>query len=137
MNNIHDIHQLTLAQKRELVQQLLRQKNGLPSGSVPLSQGQESLWFVYQLAPRSPAYNFLYAAQVEAAIELAAFERACRAMIRRHPALRTTFGHAGHVPVQQVHDELEFAIEVVSAVGWSEEILRQRIQAEADRPFDL
>ena len=58
-------------------------------------------------------------------------------LIDRHPGLRTTFEERDGVLLQRVHDKPPLALEVVDASTWSEETLRQRLQEEAHRPFDL
>ncbi len=52
---IENLADLSLDEKRALARQLLRDRNKQDAGLVPLSEGQRALWFVYQLAPRSPA----------------------------------------------------------------------------------
>jgi len=78
---------LSVEQKRELVKSLLSLQAGESTATLPLSFGQQSLWFVYQLAPESPAYNFLLAARIPAALDVPAFVHACQALAERHPAL--------------------------------------------------
>ena len=43
-----------------------------PDSLHPLSYGQKSLWFVYQLAPDSVAYNVAYAARIAAEVNVPA-----------------------------------------------------------------
>ena len=57
--------------------------------SCPLSAGQEALWFLHQLAPSSGAYTIASALELHGAIDTEALERSLRAVIERHPALRT------------------------------------------------
>src|SRR5262249_2262906 len=90
MIGLDDLSDLTLAEKRRRLHELLRRK-GNGAAASPLSHGQLSLWFVYQLAPASPAYNFAYAAEVRSPLDLDALRRAVRTLAGRHPALRTTF----------------------------------------------
>ena len=49
----------TPEEKRQLLKTLLSLRDG---GPVPLGYGQQSLWFLSQIAPESPAYNFVFAA---------------------------------------------------------------------------
>src|ERR1043165_10257998 len=53
---LEDINRLTPEKKRALLEQLLREKAGQPA-AVPLSSGQERLWFLDRLEPNSPLYN--------------------------------------------------------------------------------
>lgn len=132
-----DTSQLSLHEKRELVRRLLRQK-GAPSDAVaPMSHGQQALWFVYRLAPDSPAYNFLCAIRVKGDVDVTTLQRACQALVDRHPLLRATFRQAGPTPVQTIPGQHTVCFDVRDAgdCGWEELLARTR--AEADRPFDL
>jgi amino acid adenylation domain-containing protein len=56
-----------------------------------LSHGQERLWFLDRLAPRSALYNELWGVQLTAELDLALLRRCLAALVCRHEALRTTF----------------------------------------------
>jgi amino acid adenylation domain-containing protein len=104
--------------------------------TYPLSQGQAALWFLYQLAPKSAAYNIARAAKILGAVDLSALEKAFLALARRHPCLRTTFHGATGTQIQKVHDEINtpFSVEKLPAGGqWIE----TRLLEEAHRPFNL
>jgi amino acid adenylation domain-containing protein len=129
--------QLSPEAKRALLAQLLRQKVQESKEELPLSQGQRALWFLYRLAPESAAYNLLYAARVYAAIDTAALGRALQTLLGRYPLLTATFAMEGKEPVQRLHKDLVVPIEVVDAAAWSEDVLRQQVEAEGNRPFNL
>ncbi len=131
------LHALPVEEKQELVKHLLGLQPGGSEDPVPLSHGQASLWFLHQLAPASPAYNFLYAARIPAAVDAAVLRRACRALVDRHPALRTRFLARDHKPMQQVEREVPLDIPVTDASSWSEERLIETARRQADVPFDL
>ena len=114
---------LSVDEKRELLKTLLSLRSSSPTGSVPLSYGQQALWFVYQLAPQSPAYNFLYAARVTTPLDVPAFRCACHDLARRHPALQTRFLLQDGKPVQQIDPELTLDVPATDALSWSEEQL--------------
>ena len=84
---IDNLSELSLAEKRALARQLLRDRNKQDAGVVPLSEGQRALWFVYQLAPQSPAYNFVYAARIASDIAEWALRKAVGLLFERHPLL--------------------------------------------------
>jgi amino acid adenylation domain-containing protein len=106
-----------------------------PTG--PLSQGQHSLWFMYQLAPESAAYNVPCAVRIRSPLDIPALQRSLQTIVKRHPSLRTTFTATATGPVQQLHDNISVNLDVVDAAAWSEVELKQRLAAEAHRPFDL
>ncbi|HSF39029.1 MAG TPA: condensation domain-containing protein, partial [Thermoanaerobaculia bacterium] len=109
---------------------------GAVAGEPPLSFNQRSLWFLYRLAPESPAYNIAGAARLHGA-DAAALGRALQGLVDRHPMLRATFADTPDGPVQSVAERAEAAFEIVDATGWSDATVHGRLQAEAFRPFDL
>ncbi len=104
---------------------------------APLSHGQRSLWFLHHLAPADSTYNIAAATRLRVPLDAAALERALRALVDRHDALRTTFPVLAGEPRQRVADHLDFTLGREDATGWSEERLRSRLAEEAWRPFDL
>jgi amino acid adenylation domain-containing protein len=106
-------------------------------GAHPLSYGQKSLWFLYQLAPRSAAYNIARAIRLREKLDVRAFRDAFQTLVDRHPSLRTTFAAADGEPLQQIHTRAQVCFEEEDASGRSESFLESRLTEEAHRPFDL
>lgn len=103
----------------------------------PLSYGQRSLWFLYQMAPDSAAYHVGMAFKITSKMNLISFQRAWEKLVLRQPALRTVYKvDAGEV-VQVVLDEANGKIEVVDAALWDDSKLKDRIKEDYRRPFDL
>src|SRR5215831_6737559 len=106
-----------------------------------LSAGQEQLWFLTQLAPDLPVYNEQVVLRRRGPLDAGALERGLREVVRRHPALRTTFVSREGRPAQVVAPPGPIALDPVDL---SHLPLKQR-QAEATRlatedvvrPFDL
>jgi amino acid adenylation domain-containing protein len=107
------------------------------NGAFSLSYNQQSLWFVYQLAPDSPAYNFVFAATIVSPLQIDVLIRAFGTLITRHPALRTRFASRGNNPVQIIDDALALNIPVTEAGGMSLEDIKALCRRRADQPFDL
>jgi amino acid adenylation domain-containing protein len=112
-----------------------------PEAEYPLSYGQRALWFLYQLAPDSAAYNIASAVRIRAAVDLAGLRRAFQTLVDRHAMLRTSFTQGAPArdgePLQQIRPHAEVALESVDAVGWDDAALDTRLAEEAHRPFDL
>ncbi|MBV8291535.1 MAG: amino acid adenylation domain-containing protein, partial [Mycobacterium sp.] len=100
----------------------------------PLSYGQRSLWFLYQLAPGSPAYTISYAGRIGGDLDVSALERAAQAVVDRHAILRTTYAVHDGQPVQLVHPQ--WPVQIARHDVHSDE-LHDWIRREANRPFDL
>jgi amino acid adenylation domain-containing protein len=104
---------------------------------APLSFGQKALWYLYQLAPESPAYTLAGAARLPAQTDPGALGRAVQRLTDRHDALRATFQSRVDGSVQLVPPRAEAAFIHRDASSWSGEELHHRLSEEAFRPFDL
>ncbi len=102
-----------------------------------LSYGQQALWFIYQMKPKSVAENIFLTARIHSNLDLEAWQRAWQQIVDRHTILRTTYTIRNGQPIQQIHSHQEVETEVIDASFWSEEYLNAQIYLETDRPFDL
>ncbi|CAM4407409.1 non-ribosomal peptide synthetase [Myxococcus xanthus] len=107
------------------------------TGPLPLSYGQQALWFLHALAPTSAAYHVARAVRVRSALDVAALRQALHALMERHPALRIRITSEAGQPRQEVMSPVEVPLRVEDASGHDEAWLRERVTAEAERPFDL
>ncbi|HIP72711.1 MAG TPA: non-ribosomal peptide synthetase, partial [Anaerolineae bacterium] len=105
--------------------------------TAPLSHVQRALWFLHQLDPNNPAYNVAHALRIRSPLDIEAFKRAFRQLIRRHPALRATFPVENGDPVQKIHPALEPDFIIVEGRAWNETQLQERLAQEIYHPFDL
>src|SRR5262249_26308010 len=64
---------------------------GEPTDRLPLSFGQQRLWFLGQLEPGNPAYNMPGAFRLSGRFDRAALRASLAEVVRRHETLRTTF----------------------------------------------
>ena len=107
------------------------------TGEIPLSRGQQALWFLHRLAPESAAYNVAGTARIRGPLSATALERSFQAMADRHAALRVRFEPRGDSPVQIAVAPFAVPFHAEDATGWPEERLRARLAEAAARPFDL
>ncbi|MFF0524657.1 non-ribosomal peptide synthase/polyketide synthase [Actinomadura nitritigenes] len=108
-------------------------------GRLPLSFGQQRLWFVGQLEPGSPEY--VLAVPVEfGGVDVAVLGAAMAAVTARHEVLRTRLvtGDDG-VPYQVVDPPAPFALPVVDVSGAADprRAAADLLEAGAMAPFDL
>ncbi|HEX8190484.1 MAG TPA: amino acid adenylation domain-containing protein [Pyrinomonadaceae bacterium] len=108
---------------------------------LPQSFAQQRLWFLDQLVPGSPAYNMPTGVRLSGALDARALGAALDEVVRRHEALRTTFGTHGELPVQLVRPSLAVGLPTIDLSALPEqereaESLRLA-REEANRPFDL
>ncbi|MGS0897494.1 amino acid adenylation domain-containing protein [Burkholderia stagnalis] len=78
-------------------------RDALASG-MPLSPGQERLWFLNQLEPASPAYNLPHALLLRGPLDVAAVQGAFDALVQRHEILRTRIVDTDGRPRQAIAD---------------------------------
>ncbi|MEG3905890.1 amino acid adenylation domain-containing protein [Microcoleus sp. B4-C5] len=103
----------------------------------PLSYGQQALWFLYQMAPESVAYNTFNTALIYSRLDIKAWRRAWKKIVSRHPILRTTYTTNQGQPFQVVHQKIKLPAQEIDAFQWTEDKLKQNILVETDRVFNL
>lgn len=108
-----------------------------------LSSAQKRMFTLQRLRPESSAFNESFAVLMEGKLNKEQLEQVFYRLIRRHEPLRTSFRMIGEEPVQQIHEDLEFAIDYYDTND-KEEDLSGSINLAAEflmkdfiRPFDL
>lgn len=109
--------------------------DSLPDGaSPPLSFAQKRLWTLAELEPESAAYNVPAAVRFNGPLDLDALEHAFRALMARHPALRTRIINRDGQPAIEIDatGALDFAI-----IDLDETALPQALATASMQPFDM
>ncbi|WP_437590514.1 amino acid adenylation domain-containing protein [Sorangium sp. So ce1000] len=110
-------------------------------GPLPLSFGQERLWFLQRLSPESRAYNCLFPFRLRGHVDVRALDRSLRELAQRHEILRTTYAERDARPVQIIAPQSSSQLDVVDLQHLAEEerevAAHQRVNAEARILFDL
>ncbi len=136
----------TLAQIAEAIEQRLGEAvatalEPVPQAELaahpwPLSPGQESLWLLHSLQPKSPAYHVAFAARVCSPPDVQALRRAWRKLRERHAMLRAQWSGAGTGLVQRVRTTFADSFEAACVAG-DEPALEREALAAYRRPFEL
>jgi len=109
--------------------------------TAPLSFAQRQMWIIDQITPGNPAYNLWIGFRLRGQLNLRVLEDSFNEIIKRHEALRTTFGVKNGEPVQLIHPELKITIKVTPLDRLDDaqrERTLQALAAEAPvEPFDL
>ena len=123
------------------------QRKALPrrpaDARIPLSVGQERLWFMFKMEGPSPIYNVVASVEFDHALSADGYRRILTELVQRHPALRTRFAEdADGIPyaVVEAAVELEIATIDLSAIGDARargEEIRRIVVEEETRLFDL
>ncbi|TDD40120.1 amino acid adenylation domain-containing protein, partial [Actinomadura sp. KC06] len=111
------------------------------SGRLPLSFGQQQMWFLNRLDPDGTEYLVPMVLRLRGPLDAAAFARAWNTVVGRHEVLRTRYAMAGDEPVQVIDPaaDVEVPLTDLSSVPedgrWDEAFaLAER---EAATGFDL
>jgi amino acid adenylation domain-containing protein len=108
---------------------------------LPLSYGQQRLWFLEQLHPGSGLYNLPRAVRLKGRLVVARLEQSIMEVARRHDVLRTSFPVSSGQARQRVAAGPELSLKVVDLRGVSgakrEEEMRRLLRQEGELPFDL
>lgn len=132
--------ELSAAEKRRLLADLLRQKAARPR-VAPTSFAQQRLWFLSQLEPDSFAYNISRQFRLSGELNVPALRRSFSTIVARHDVLRGSFDLVDGHPVQLIAPRFEIELPVVDLANWSEderaaEVSRLAIE-DAQKPFRL
>ncbi|NJK64900.1 MAG: amino acid adenylation domain-containing protein [Synechococcaceae cyanobacterium SM2_3_1] len=103
----------------------------------PLSYNQKGLLVLHQLAPDSPAYHSRLSALIQSPVDVAALREALKAIVARHPSLRTTFSLQGDEPQQILHPALAPTFQHVDASQLTPNHLQQKRLETYQHPFNL
>ncbi|HSF43683.1 MAG TPA: non-ribosomal peptide synthase/polyketide synthase [Thermoanaerobaculia bacterium] len=110
-------------------------------GSLPLSFGQERMWFLYQLEPDRPVYNLPSRFRQRGPLDLPALAGAFGEISRRHEVLRTRFVTVDDEVEQRIDPPGPLLLPVVDLLelpfAAREAEARRLAVAEARRPFVL
>ncbi|MER7167890.1 amino acid adenylation domain-containing protein [Micromonospora sp. NPDC000207] len=99
------------ARREALIRQRLagtrtRRRDGIPrvdrGGRLPVSYGQQRLWFLTVLDPQSPEYAVPITLRVAGRLDLSGLGEAWHRLLERHEVLRTRYQLADAEPVQVV-----------------------------------
>jgi len=108
---------------------------------MPLSYGQERLWFIDQLEQGSPQYNMLSHDVFDGEFKDDCFKKTLYEIVNRHEVLRTNYVSLPGGSAQVVRAEFELRIDRHDIGGLpqgeAEAFLKELFAREAVTPFDL
>ncbi|REJ78556.1 MAG: non-ribosomal peptide synthetase [Acidobacteria bacterium] len=110
-------------------------------GAVPLSPGQERIWFFEQLNPGTAVYNVPAAFRLEGDLDADALEAAIQSVVAKHPILRSVFGAVEGQPFQTPGAGQLPELANIDLAGLDSEEkeprLREILASKSQEPFDL
>ncbi|MCU0288771.1 MAG: amino acid adenylation domain-containing protein, partial [Acidobacteria bacterium] len=103
-----------------------------------LSSVQKRLYVLRQLDEQGFNYNLPSVSLLEGNLDKNRLEKTFRYLLARHESLRTSFSMVGTQPVQEIHEQVEFAIEYYDSTGENGKNHTPRHFIHSFiRPFDL
>ncbi|MFE6871593.1 amino acid adenylation domain-containing protein, partial [Kitasatospora sp. NPDC057692] len=102
---------------------------------LPLSYGQQQMWFLSRLEPDSPEYLVPLVLRLRGPLDADALERAWQGVVERHEILRTRYVLRDDEPVQVVDDPRPLPL--VRARAADDAAAHALVEAELSRTFDL
>ncbi len=126
------------AQKQDESKKIVRIESPV---EIPLSFGQQRLWFFEEANPGTVANNMSAGIRLKGPLNTDIIQNVFEALVQRHESLRTTFyvDEEG-VPFQQVSDSLGFSTEFLTIEGesaYQEQKVEKLLAQEVKQPFDL
>jgi len=110
-------------------------------GQLPLSFGQQRLWYLAQLSPESSVYNLPKALRFTGPLNVPALGQSIGEIVQRHEILRTTFPAVEGQPVQVISSDIPVQLRVMDLrelCGTERQAEVQRLASEeAQQPFNL
>lgn len=109
------------------------------TSDAPLSHAQQRLWFIDAARPGAATYNVPFLLRWVEPVDATALTAALRAVVDRHPVLRTVYPQVDGQPVQRVLPAGPVEVTVVDLDGAddAEALLDIQAAAAAREPFDL
>ena len=136
MSETAQIFDLPPDERRAALSRLLLEEAHASASMHPLSHGQQSMWFLHQLEPASPAYTITYAGRILGDLDVRRLTRCIETLVQRHPILRTTYAMHDGKPAQFVHPQWPVQL-AHHDLEPGENALDRWLRREANRPFDL
>ncbi|HLP46873.1 MAG TPA: condensation domain-containing protein, partial [Candidatus Kapabacteria bacterium] len=92
----------------------------------PLSSAQKRLYFLQLLEETGTGYNINQALQLEGKIDVEKLANTFKTIIQRHESFRTSFIMVDEVPVQRIHDEAAFQIDILATEDTEDTEIKNR-----------
>ncbi len=127
--------------KKDLMN-LLSKNTGIPKADLrdayPLTPTQYFMWFTHEHMGGGKAYNITSTLKLDGQLNVEVLTQAFRKVVERHESLRTNFVEKEDKVAQVVLDEkVKFDLSVVSLPNFSKENIKDKIEEEYQRSFEL
>lgn len=104
---------------------------------LPLSAGQEALWFLHALEPENTSYNVATPVRIRSAVQAPVLRAALDAVTERHALLRSVVTEAQGRPWRVEREPGLVPFDLLDAAGADEAELHRLVREAVTVPFDL
>lgn len=131
---------LLLARKKEMDETV--ESTAFPKGKkVPISLGQQRLWFLEQIDPGNSVWNVPMALRLRGELDNDILEKSLNEIVRRHETLRTTFLYENSEPWQFIRHSQQVVLKVEDLTkepaSAREALAWDLLTREANTSFDI
>jgi amino acid adenylation domain-containing protein len=105
-------------------------------GELPLTSGQERLWFLDQFTSSRDAYNITAAVRLHGDLDRDVLQRSFQTILNRHEILRTGFAHLNGKPRPEIRRCVEFSLSYRN-LSQQPEAAEHEIRQQARQEFVL
>ncbi|TXE05979.1 amino acid adenylation domain-containing protein [Gelidibacter salicanalis] len=124
--------------KKSLQTSIVKAPPGLP---IPLTSGQQRLWFLQRLLPENPVYNYSENFVLTGELNILAFAHCLKQIFENNSILRSTYSYVNEQPVQLIHDGPEIKLNMFDLSKLSTEDKEKQkhdlLLSDARLPFSL
>ncbi|WP_353931424.1 non-ribosomal peptide synthase/polyketide synthase [Okeanomitos corallinicola TIOX110] len=116
-------------QKKQTKTQKTPIKPRIEKTEIPLSYGQQRLWFIDKLEPNSASYNLPAALKLQGELSIEALEKSFQTIINKHESLRTNIKEIAGKPQQIIHQKTNWKISTIDIKALSIEQQQKETKA--------
>ena len=124
--------------KKSLQTSIVKAPAGLP---IPLTSGQQRLWFLQRLLPENPVYNYSENFVLTGELNIPAFIQSLKQVFEHNSILRSTYPYLDDQPIQLIHDGPEIKLNIfdLSNIATEEKEKQKHdiLLSDARLPFSL
>jgi aspartate racemase len=132
---LHLARQTSVAEKAPPLVRIAR------DGVLPLSFGQQRLWFLHELDGGSTAYNIQFTVLLTGHVDIKALRWGLEGVVKRHEILRTAFPAINGQPRQRIANQRELNLSIENLQSWPVGQRQSQVKLwlwkERRKPFDL
>jgi iturin family lipopeptide synthetase B len=106
---------LKIFNDRLIIKPLSENEKNAFNGNYPLSRAEKRLLIVNEINQKDLTYNTPFVLDVDGELDITKLEHSFKKIIEKNEIMRTNFVFTDGVPVQRVHEEIDFKINIIES----------------------